>query len=368
MVNSSTLGLGLPCGDKVKSPRQNDERMEFGYGLLSAQRPPESDRDYEQVYDETIRLGRLAEEYGFDVLWTSEHHFFDDGYSPSVFPLSAALARATSTIEIGTGIALAPLYDPVRLAEDAATVDLISGGRFRLGLANGYMDREFDVFGVDKSTRGTRVVETIELCRRAWQEGSFSFDGDLFQYEDLRVEPTPASGGPDIYLGGTSEHAVERAVRRADGHIGIVYYDEAHSYRSSFEQFQDNVDQMAGRVDDGFTTALMQYTHVHEDSETAWDQLRPSLVYSRRKYAEHAEGRDASEWDLDTMSETDLDQLRSGALVGDPDTIIETLERYEAAVDGELHVIARMWHPLLSYETHAEAIRRFGESVIPHFD
>lgn len=339
--------------------------MEFGYGLLTAQCPPESDRDYEQVYEESIKLAQLAEKSGFDVVWTSEHHFFDDGYSPSVLPLSGALAQATSTIDIGTGIALAPLHDPVRLAEDAATIDLISGGRFRLGLANGYMDREFDVFGVDKSTRGTRVVETIELCRRAWQEERFSFDGRIFQYDDLQIEPTPPEGGPDIYLGGTSEHAVERAVRRADGHIGIVYYDEEHSYRSSFAQFSDNVDQMQGRVDDDFAVALMQYTHVNKSPEAAWDQLLPSVVYSRRKYAEHADGRDASEWDLESMDEEQRQRLKNGALVGDPETVIEQLRAYDAAVDGELHVIARMWHPLLDYETHAEAIRLFGEEVIP---
>lgn len=343
--------------------------MEFGYGLLTAQRPPGSDRSYERVYEESIRLAQLAEEVGFDVVWTTEHHFFDDGYSPSVFPFAAALARETETIDVGTGIALAPLYHPVRLAEDAATVDLLSGGRFRLGLANGYMDQEFDVFGADKASRGTRVAETIELCRRAWTRDAFSFDGSLFQFDDLRVEPKPArDGGPPIYLGGTSEHAVERAVRRADGHIGIVYYDSDRSYRSSYDQFVDNVDSMAGRVDDEFTFAMMQYTHVADDADTAWAELEPSLVYSRRKYAEHADQRDASEWDLETMPEERREHLRRGALVGDPATVIETLQRYEAAVPGELHVIARMWHPLLDFETHERAIRQFGEQVIPAFD
>ena len=341
--------------------------MEFGYGLLTGQRPPESDQTYEEVYDESIRLAQLAEEHGFDVVWTSEHHFFDDGYSPSVLPLSAALAQATTSIDIGTSIALAPLYNPVRLAEDAATVDILSGGRFRLGLANGYMDQEFNTFDSPKNQRAMRVVETIEFCRRAWQEGTFSFDGDVFQYEDLRIEPTPANGGPNIYLGGTSEHAVERAIRRADGHIGIVYYDEEHSYKSSFAQFQDNVDRMDGRIDSDFIIALMQYTHVAGDDETAWDELCPSLVYSRRKYAEHADGRDAAEWDLDSMDEERLEQLRNGALVGAPETILEQLRTYEQAVPGELHVIARMWHPLLDFETHAEAIQTFGAEVISEF-
>jgi len=342
--------------------------MEFGYGLLTAQVPPDSDRTYKRTYEESIALTQLAEEVGFDTVWTSEHHFFDDGYSPSVFPFAAALARETATIEVGTGIALAPLYHPVRLAEDAATVDLLSDGRFRLGVANGYMNREFEVFGVDRNRRGTRMTETIEICQRAWNQETFSFDGDLFAFDDLRVEPKPErEGGPPVYLGGTSEHAVERAVKRADGHIGIVYYDSDYSYRSSFEQFVDNVERMEERVDDQFTTAMMQYTHIANDPSTGWEELQPSLIYSRRKYAEHAADRDSSEWNLDTMTVNRLNHLREGALIGDSAEVIETLERYEAAVPGELHFIARMWHPLLNRETHERALRQFGEQVIPAF-
>ncbi|MFB6225278.1 MAG: LLM class flavin-dependent oxidoreductase, partial [Candidatus Paceibacteria bacterium] len=69
--------------------------MQFGYALLTAQCPPSSEQSYQQVYDETIRLATIAEKNGFDAIWTSEHHFFDDGYSPSVLPLSAAIAQAT---------------------------------------------------------------------------------------------------------------------------------------------------------------------------------------------------------------------------------------------------------------------------------
>ncbi len=344
--------------------------MKFGYGLLTAQRPPESGRSYEEVYEESIELAKLAEKNGFDTIWVSEHHFFDDGYSPSVLPLSAALARETETIDIGTSIALAPLYDPIRLAEDAATVDLLSGGRFRLGLANGYMQQEFDAFDVPKRERGRRVSETIEICQRAWQPGSFSFDGSIFEYEDLLVEPKPSQdGGPQILLGGTSKPAVRRAAKRTDGHIGIVYYDSEMSYKSSFEQFSDNVDELANhRSLDGndFTTAVMQYTHVEKDAEEAWETLEPALVYSRRKYAEHADQRDSSDWDLETMSEERRKQLHAGALVSDPEGAVERLREYEDELPCELHFLARMWHPLLSFEEHAAAIELFGSEVIPN--
>lgn len=343
--------------------------MKFGYGLLTGQRPPNADRSYKEVYDEMIELAMLAEEYGFDTVHTSEHHFFDDGYTPSVLPLSAAIARETDSIGIATGVALAPLYDPIRLAEDAATIDILSDGRFTLGIANGYMQREFDTFDVPRSERARRVVETIEICRRAWGEEPFSFNGDLFQYEDLLVEPTPVQeGGPDILLGGTSEPAIRRAAHRCDGHIGIAYYDSAMQYRSSFEQFADNVALLAEERDvagEDFTISVMQYTHVDEDDEAAWETLKPPLVYSRRKYAEHADDRDASRWNLETMPPERLAGLRAGAMVGDTASVIDRLREYAEAVPGELHFLARMWQPGLSFEEHADALRLFGEEVIP---
>ncbi len=343
--------------------------MKFGYGLLTGQRPPGSDASYETVYEETLALAAMAEEYGFDTVHTSEHHFFDDGYSPSVLPLSAAIARETDSVGIGTSIALAPLYDPVRLAEDAATVDILSGGRFTLGLANGYMQREFDVFDSPRRQRAKRVEETVEICRRAWEPGSFDFDGDLFAYEDLRVEPKPVQeGGPPIHLGGTSEPAIRRSADLCDGHIGIVYYDGAMQYKSSFEQFADNVELLESMRDvaaDAFTLSVMQYTHVENDPEGAWETLESPLVYSRRKYAEHADNRDASRWDRETMTDDRLAGLRAGAMVGDPESVIERLRAYEDAVPGELHFLARMWHPGLSFEEHADALRLFGEEVIP---
>ncbi|WP_138005587.1 LLM class flavin-dependent oxidoreductase [Halalkalirubrum salinum] len=343
--------------------------MQFGYGLLTGQRIPGSDKSYEMTYEEMIKLASMAEDYGFDTIHTSEHHFFDDGYSPSVLPLSAALARETEHVGIATTIALAPLYDPIRLAEDAATIDILSGGRFILGLANGYMQAEFDAFDIPRSERARRVVETIEICRRAWVDEKLSFDGDIFTYDNLRVEPKPVQdGGPDIYLGGTSKPAIRRSARRCDGHIGIVYYDSEMQYKSSFEQFADNVELLNEErtvAADDFTISVMQYTHVDSSSNTAWETLAPSLIYSRRKYAEHADGRDASRWDRESMTDERMAQLRAGAMVGNPEEVIERLRAYEEAVPGELHFLARMWHPGLPFEEQVAALKLFGEEVIP---
>ena len=88
-------------------------------------------------------------------------------------------------------------------------------------------------------------------------------------------------------------------------------------------------------------------------------------MYSRRKYAEQADGRDAARWDEETMPDKRLAQLRAGAMIGGTDAVVERLRAYEESIPGELHFLARMWHPGLSFDEHAAALRKFGEEVIP---
>jgi alkanesulfonate monooxygenase SsuD/methylene tetrahydromethanopterin reductase-like flavin-dependent oxidoreductase (luciferase family) len=235
--------------------------------------------------------------------------------------------------------------------------------------SNGYIQQEFDALGVPLAERAPRTEDAIEVCRRAWTEGTVTYDGHRFSCEDVRVEPKPVQdGGPPILLGGMSAPAVDRAAELADGHIGVIYYPDEWSDRFTYRNFERNVDRIHDRrAAESFSVAAVQYAHVAETDEAAWEELRPHLVYSRRKYAEHMADGDPEQWDEDALEPDRLAALRAGALVGSPDTVVERLKRLQRSTPGELHVIARMWHPNMTLDQHLDQLETFSDQVISRF-
>src|SRR5229473_3311993 len=145
--------------------------ISLGFGFITCQRYPGDDRSDVELYAQALHLAAQAERLGLDSVWVSEHHFVDDGYLPSLLPLCAAIAARTRRVRIGTGVVLAPLHDPLRLAEDAAVTDLIAGGRLILGIGLGWRQEEFDALGVPLAERVPRMVASMDTMRRAWRGG-----------------------------------------------------------------------------------------------------------------------------------------------------------------------------------------------------
>jgi len=202
------------------------------YGLWYDFRNPTLWRQpFEAFYSERLKQIEEAEELGFGSCWLTEHHFCEDGYTPSPLVLASAIGARTERMRLGTNLMLLPLHDPVRIAEDAATLSLITGGRFDLGVGIGYRELEFNQFNRKLSQRPSLVEEGIEILRRSWRGESVNFSGKRFNVGDVKVTPTPTTP-PKILLGGMVEPAIQRAARVADGFlstggIGMDIYNEA---------------------------------------------------------------------------------------------------------------------------------------------
>lgn len=245
------------------------------YGLWYDFRNPTQWRQpFEEFYAERFTQIAEAEKLGFSSCWLTEHHFCEDGYTPSPLVLAAAIAARTEQMRLGTNLMLLPLHDPVRVAEDAATLSLLSGGRFDLGVGIGYRKEEFDQFKRKISHRPSLVEEGIEILRRCWSGEPVNFTGKRFEVGDLRVTPTPKTN-PKIYLGGMVEPAIQRAARVADGFlstgaIGIDIYNEA-------------LEQQGKSIQDG-DVILGSWAIIAEDPEAEAAKIADHVLYQTNEY------------------------------------------------------------------------------------
>jgi alkanesulfonate monooxygenase SsuD/methylene tetrahydromethanopterin reductase-like flavin-dependent oxidoreductase (luciferase family) len=281
------------------------------------------DRRYRQLLDQV----RWVDEMGvLDEVSVTEHHFVDDGYSPSTMALATAIGAITSRVGITTNIVQLPLHHPLRIAEDALTADIVSGGRFRLGLAGGYRQLEFDAFGVSTRNRATLMEEGVEVIRRAFTGEEFSFSGQHWELPALRVTPGPIRpGGPEIWLGGTARPALERAARIADGFLA----SQDH-HGTAFLEAAERVGRPELRGQTARTARLL----VAPDPERAITELGSCLLHQVNQYI-----------DFGFISQpryTDArDAVRDGHYeVVDADGAVEALARAGAAGIAEFHFMA----------------------------
>jgi probable F420-dependent oxidoreductase len=187
--------------------------------------------------ENAVGLARLAEDLGFESLWTVEHVVVPTGYE-SKYPYSADgkmtggedvpipdpliwmayVAGATTTIRLGTGILILPQRNPLILAKELATLDRLSAGRLELGVGVGWLREEFDALGIPWEARGERTDEYIDVLRTLWREPEASYDGSFTNFAPLKSWPKPArEGGPKVHIGGHTPAAARRAGRTGDG-------------------------------------------------------------------------------------------------------------------------------------------------------
>jgi alkanesulfonate monooxygenase SsuD/methylene tetrahydromethanopterin reductase-like flavin-dependent oxidoreductase (luciferase family) len=333
--------------------------MDIGTGLFTCQRRPDGDRSMDTIYEEMLELGRAIDDAGLASAWVSEHHFADDGYMPGTMPSLGALAGATDDVEIGTCIALAPLYDAVRLAEDAATVDLLSGGRMTVGLSIGYRDLEFEAFGAPKAERVDRTVDAVRTLQGAWSDGPLGYDPEYHPVDpDLSVTPKPESDVP-IVLGGAARPAVRRAARIADGWVApsSLSVEDVRTRTDDIETVREEEG-----IEGEFQTYVIQHGFVGDSEQDAWERIEEGRRYLARTYAGWARGEDVEE-----LPDEQIEELRESAICGTPEQIVEELEAYRDALGDDVHFILRTYYPGVDTDVMVDAVETIGDEVVPHF-
>jgi alkanesulfonate monooxygenase SsuD/methylene tetrahydromethanopterin reductase-like flavin-dependent oxidoreductase (luciferase family) len=313
---------------------------------------------WQQLYNETFEQASWAEELGFSSIWLSEHHFTDDGYLPSVPSALAAIASRTNRVRLGTAVLLAPLYHPLRLAEDLAVVDLISNGRLDVGLASGYRSKEFEVMAVPRNERGQRTEETVRLLRLAWTGEKFSFDGKSYRFEDVTVTPPPAQPyGPPIFLGGSSVRPARRA-----GRLGCGF---AADSGGSLDLYRDYIEAFT-EVEGGLAAPDIKanrFVYVADDPDRAWHMLAPHLLHQNNVYAQWA--REAGEPNARPGDLTDPGQLSKGSfLIGTPQQVLDEL-RVVFSQGPVTEIIFWARPPGLSLDDSSASLQLIADQILP---
>jgi alkanesulfonate monooxygenase SsuD/methylene tetrahydromethanopterin reductase-like flavin-dependent oxidoreductase (luciferase family) len=338
--------------------------VDFGYGLLTAQHHPDDPRSDADIYAQMVEYGVLAEQAGLHSIWTSEHHFVDDGYTPSQLPILAAIAARTERIQLGTGVLLAPMFDPLHLAEDAAVVDLLSRGRLILGLGNGWRAEELEGFAMPGG-RAARLEGIIQVLRQAWGDSLTTGDGSLFRYGEpgLNVTPKPVRGAATpIWIGAGAEPAVRRVGRIADGYLGSGASPEAIRQRAAWIREEA---EAAGRDPATITIGVHRMAFPWRGPD-AWDRVRDAARYMVWKYEDMTEARGSQgRRTPPPVEDPDGDVARHRTLFGTPEEVADGVRAYADAVGPDGLFVFRTHFPGLDPSVQREAFDTLVEEVIP---
>lgn len=340
--------------------------VRFALGQMTLQKPSWDTRSFPELYADAISIVERADELGYDSFWLAEHHGSDDGYIPSTLPMLAAMAARTRRIGLGTAVMLTPFHDPLRIAEDAAVLDNISGGRLRLGLGLGWSEEEYRMFGAPKKGRGKRLEEFVETLRGAWGPDRFTVAGDHLSYENVRVEPKPAHRIP-IYLGGSSEIAMRRAARIADGYFPP---STAGGPLQLVEKVREVLDMRSeAGVDRPFSFGCFLPIGIGQDKDEAWASIRRGLFHTRGSYLRWAQGR----WDLEECDKDAAefeDAVREQTVHGTPQDVADALRPLVDGLRGlpltRAFISAILVTPGMTKATGMRAVETYAREVIPN--
>lgn len=327
--------------------------MRFGLGPLTIE--PAGGKNHVDVYEEALEQAVLAEWWGFDSVWVDERNFTDDSFNSSSSVIAAAVAQRTEFVRVGM-MPLMGLVNAMYLAEEAACIDNISDGRV-IFAGQVPSDRVAHGWGGDSSAG--RMIDDVEVLRKSWGPNPFSHHSDFHTIPGeieahtvahgmhmISVQPKPAQLDMPLWISGGATAAEVAAA------VDVPYFGPAHLTLEELRPLYEGRQRRSGAI-----VPLAREVYIAPTTADAYELAQPAIAELYRALA--AAGELASHASFDEL-------VADRFVIGDPDSCIEQLYRYQNEL-GVNYVVARLaYHGMHAGQT-AKAIQLFGQGVVPEF-
>ena len=347
------------------------------------------------VFDKTSKIAKTMDESGFNTFWMAEHHFQPEGYEclPNVLMLAVHLAHLTSNIKLGCGFNIAPMWHPLRLAEDYATADILTGGRTVFGVGRGYHTREVESFGsplLDQPANRNLFEEQVDIIFKAFHNESFSHKGENYvippeveyrgyDLEEITLVPRPVNTPVECWQPIQSATPRGMDFMAKHGISGIIGggSSEGGAMVNAMNAFRDAYQRAGTELELGEKLSIGFHYHIADTKEKAMEEVGGYYEENLKMFGPLRLVRALSDEQIEVMSDpsraptADLPRIEDavaagGVLAGPPDLIIQQLKELEKLYPGLDRVSVS--HPMGTPETViTEQLQQFSEEVMPAF-
>ncbi len=344
--------------------KQERRALKIGYLLDTHGAPydsPSSPQQAMQFIEHLYLEAQAAERSGFDAVFVPERHGRSECMFPSPFLLMAAVAARTANIRIGSFVTILPLYHPMQVAEQAAMLDLMTKGRFVLGLGSGYHPGYNAMFGVPMKERRRRFEEGLAIIKAAWTQDVFSYQGEIFRLEKISLWPKPySSPGPTLWIGGMFPYTIRRAGREGDAWAcGSTWPLEEETWKRQVDWYTQAAISSGKKP----YIVLIRDGWVAPTREEALTVLGPVALEEILFYFRW--GIFTTHPDFRSESDFTIERIAEHLVIGSPSDCVAQIKRYEEDY-GVDYLVMRFRMPNGPERPRVlECIQRFGEEVIP---
>ena len=281
------------------------------------------------IYEMALERIVTMDTTGYDAVWLAEHHFSGFSVCPSVHMMGVMAAARTKRLRIGTGVSLAPFYNPLRLAEEVALLDVLSGGRVNWGAGRGFERSEFKAFGIPGEESAARFLETVDIVLKAWTAEKLSYKGQFYDYEGVEVLPKPLqTPHPPVWLAASSTPAIEKAA--AGGFSILMDPQSARADLVAKRRLYGAKLREAGHSETGRVIPMARLIAIDETAEKAREVAERAAKWTVASYIGPAHGNIRQEARTFGGKEPIAYYLEDVILHGTAESVIDQLKALQA--------------------------------------